>query len=89
MRIRKAIEDKLTQALNPIHLEITDNSHKHAGHSGTHPEGESHFALVVVAKAFEGVSRVQRQRMVYDALAEEMSNHIHALELKTQTPDEM
>ncbi|MBL4692140.1 MAG: BolA family transcriptional regulator [Magnetovibrio sp.] len=88
MRIRNAIEAKLTEALSPDFLEITDNSNKHAGHSGAHPDGESHFALVVVSTAFEGLTRVKRQRLVYAALAEEMDNHIHALELKTQTPSE-
>lgn len=88
MRVRTAIETKLKEALNPEHLEVTDNSHQHAGHAGSRPEGESHFAVVVVSKAFEGQNRVQRQRMVYAALAEEMANEIHALELKTLTPDE-
>jgi len=88
MRIRNAIETKLTAALDPLRLDIIDNSAQHAGHGGAHPDGESHFALVVVTKAFEGLSRVQRQRLVYAALAEEMTDHIHALELKTQTPDE-
>lgn len=89
MRIRQAIETKLNAALNPLRLDIIDNSAKHAGHGGAHPDGESHFALEVVSKAFEGLSRVQRQRLVYGALAEEMTNHIHALELKTLTPDEV
>lgn len=88
MRIRDAIQTKLTAALRPERLDIIDNSHRHEGHAGAHPEGESHFAIVVVSEAFAGLSRVQRQRLVYDALAEEMSNHIHALELKTLTPDE-
>lgn len=88
MRIRTAIEEKLTKALAPVHLEVIDNSHQHAGHAGAHPQGESHFAVIVVSKAFEGLSRVARQRLVYDAIAQEMADHIHALELKTQTPDE-
>ncbi|HEY9080949.1 BolA family protein [Magnetovibrio sp.] len=88
MRVRNAIESKLTAALNPVHLEVIDNSAKHAGHAGARPEGESHFAVVVVSSAFEGQNRVQRQRLVYAALAEEMANNIHALELKTLTPEE-
>lgn len=88
MRIRTAIETKLTAALAPNHLEVIDNSASHAGHSGAHPEGESHFKVIVVSSAFEGKNRVQRQRLVYDALAEEMANHVHALELKTLTPAE-
>ena len=88
MRIYNAIETKITEALKPTFLEITDNSAKHAGHVGAHPEGESHFALVVVSEAFEGLNRVARQRLVYAAIAQEMADHIHALELKTQTPGE-
>ncbi|MCR4379091.1 MAG: BolA family transcriptional regulator [Rhodospirillales bacterium] len=88
MRIRTAMENKLKAALNPERLEIIDNSARHAGHAGAHPEGESHFKLIVVSSAFEGKSRVQRQRLVYDALAEEMANHVHALELQTLTPAE-
>ena len=88
MRVRNAIESKLTAALSPDHLEVIDNSAKHAGHGGARPEGESHFAVIVVSSAFEGQNRVQRQRMVYAALADEMANDIHALELKTLTPEE-
>lgn len=88
MRIRSAIESKLNAALAPERLEVIDDSASHAGHAGAHPEGESHFKVVVVSAAFEGKSRVERQRLVYGALADEMSDHIHALELKTQTPAE-
>jgi len=88
MRIRTAIETKLTAALAPLRLEVIDNSAQHAGHAGARPEGESHFKVIVVSKAFEGQNRVQRQRMVYAALAEEMAAHIHALELQTLAPGE-
>jgi len=89
MHVRATIENKLNAALNPEHLEVIDNSAKHAGHAGANPDGESHFEVVVVASSFEGQNRVQRQRMVYEALAEEMAGKVHALELKTLTPDEM
>lgn len=88
MRIRTAIETKLTRALSPKRLEVIDESARHAGHAGAHPEGESHFKVVVVAEAFEGLSRVARQRLVYDTLKEELTDHVHALELKTMTPAE-
>ena len=88
MSVAARIEEKLTAALSPQRLDVIDDSHQHAGHSGAHPEGESHFSVTVVASAFEGKSRVERQRMVYTALADEMANRIHALALKTQTPDE-
>ena len=88
MRVRTAIEEKLTAALSPDHIEVVDNSAKHAGHAGANPEGESHFAVMVVSEAFAGKNRVQRQRMVYEALAEEMAGPVHALDLKTLAPGE-
>jgi len=88
MRIRNAMESKLQQALTPQRLEIIDNSAQHAGHAGANPEGESHFAVAIVSSAFEGLGRVARQRLIYDALAEEMNDHIHALEIKALTPAE-
>lgn len=88
MKIRNAIEANLTEALRPTRLEIVDESHRHAGHAGAHPEGESHFRLTVVAQAFEGKSRVDRQRLVYGALRDLMASRIHALALTTLTPAE-
>ncbi len=69
-------------------LEITDESDLHRGHAGARPGGESHFRLKVVAQIFEGLSRVERQRLVNRALAEELSGPIHALAMETRTPDE-
>jgi BolA protein len=88
MRVAAAIERKLNEALAPERLDIVDESHKHAGHAGARPEGESHFRVTVVSDAFQGKNRVQRQRLVYRALAEEMESDIHALALLTQTPEE-
>ncbi|MEM7121090.1 MAG: BolA family protein [Pseudomonadota bacterium] len=88
MRVAQAIEQKLKAALSPEHLDIVDESHLHAGHAGARPEGESHFRVTIVAAQFRGLGRVQRQRMVYQALSEEMASDIHALALVTQTPEE-
>lgn len=88
MSVAATIEEKLTRALSPTHLDVVDDSHRHAGHAGANPDGESHFAVTVVSTAFAGKSRVERQRMVYGALAEEMAGRVHALVLKTLTPDE-
>lgn len=88
MRVAAAIEDKLTSALQPTRLSIVDESHKHRGHAGARPEGESHFRVEIVSAAFEGKSRIERQRMTYAALSEEMTTDIHALALKTLTPGE-
>lgn len=81
------IERKLTEALSPVRLDVIDESHLHAGHAGARPEGESHFRVEITSTAFEGKSRVERQRLVYGALAEEMAGPIHALALKTLSPD--
>jgi BolA protein len=88
MRVAEAIEHKLEAAFQPRHLDIVDESHLHAGHAGARPEGESHFRVTVVSDAFRGKSRVERQRMVYRALADELASDIHALALVTRTPEE-
>jgi BolA protein len=88
MRVAARIRDKLNQALAPERLEITDESHRHAGHAGARPEGETHFRVEIVAAAFEGEARVARQRRVYAILADDLKTDIHALSLVTLTPAE-
>ena len=88
MEMAKRIETKLTQRLEPTRLEIVDDSAKHQGHAGWSPGGETHFNVLVVSGAFEGQSRVARQRLVYEILAEELEERVHALQLKTLTPAE-
>ncbi len=88
MRTSEAIREKLMAALSPGRLTVVDESHHHVGHAGHRPEGESHFRVEIVSKAFEGKNRVERQRMVYAVLNEELSAGLHALALKTVTPDE-
>lgn len=83
-RMRRKLED----AFAPSRLDIVDDSHHHAGHSGARPEGETHFHVTIVASAFAGASRVERQRKVYAALAEEMKGRVHALQLTTLAPGE-
>jgi BolA family transcriptional regulator, general stress-responsive regulator len=87
-RVAETIRAKLTAALAPARLAIVDESHRHAGHAGARPEGESHFNVTIVAAAFAGQSRVARQRLVYGLLAEELRTDIHALSLTTLTPAE-
>lgn len=88
MRVAHLIREKLTAALNPVRLEVIDESHRHAGHAGARPGGETHFRVEVVAAAFQGKSRLERQRLVYETLREEMSDQIHALSLVTRAPGE-
>lgn len=77
-------------ALKPSSLQVIDNSEQHAGHAGALGlNGESHFALSIVAEAFEGLSMVQRHRLVYTLLDEEMrAGHIHALQIDARSPSE-
>ncbi len=70
------------------HLAIVDESHRHAGHAGARPEGETHFAVTITSAAFAGLGRVARQRLVYDALKQELAASVHALSLTTLAPDE-
>ncbi len=88
MRVAQIIETKLTEALRPVALVVTDDSARHAGHAGARDGGESHFTLDIVSAEFVGKSRVARQRLVYQLLAEELKGPIHALSLVTRTPDE-
>lgn len=88
MTVQDIIRDKLTQALAPTRLAVADNSHRHAGHAGARPEGETHFRVEIVAAAFAGRSRVERQRMVYAVLAAELADRVHALQLRTLAPGE-
>ncbi len=88
MKVAETIRTKLTAALAPANLTIIDESDRHAGHAGSRPEGETHFQVIVVASAFEGKSRLERQRMIYGVLADELADRVHALTLKTLTPDE-
>ncbi|MBM3601712.1 MAG: BolA family transcriptional regulator [Alphaproteobacteria bacterium] len=79
---------KLARALAPERLDIEDDSHRHAGHAGARPGGESHFRLTIVSQAFAGKSRVERQRMVYALLEDEFKAGLHALQLQTLAPGE-
>ena len=89
MSVAALIEKKLEAALEPVRLEIVDESHLHAGHANAPEGGESHFHVTVAAAAFEGQNLVSRQRKVYEILADELAGPIHALSLSTLTPDEV
>ena len=82
------IRARLRDALAPERVEIEDESRLHAGHAGARPGGESHFRALVVSTRFEGKARVERQRMVYAALGDLMQGSIHALAMRTLTPEE-
>jgi BolA protein len=80
------IEQALAQALQPSELAVRDDSHLHAGHAGAR-EGR-HFSVTICSTRFEGLSRVGRHRLVYDALASLMPRGIHALAIEASAPRE-
>lgn len=88
MRIAGIIRERLEQGFKPLRLEITDESHRHAGHGGAKASGETHFGVLIVSAAFAGKNRVARHRMVYAALQDLMDAPVHALALTTRTPEE-
>lgn len=85
-RIEK-IEKLLTDALAPITLQITDDSHEHAGHGGFNEDG-SHFSVSIVSKVFDDLDTLARHRAIYDALGDMMQQEIHALKISARAPDE-
>lgn len=82
------IETQLRARFSPVHFVLTDQSGQHAGHAGARPGGETHYHLAMRASAFDGLSRVARQRLVYDTLREEFDTGLHALSLDLKTPPE-
>ena len=84
--IAQRITQKLEQAFAPHALSVVDESNQHHGHAGSHPSGESHFRVKIMAQAFKGKSRVECHRMVNAALAEELKSRGHALAIETSAP---
>ena len=82
-----AIEQQLTDAFHPTEIRVKDQSHLHAGHVGSE-DGKGHFEVLIVSDTFDGQSRVQRHRMVFDAIGQLMETDIHALRIKALAPDE-
>jgi BolA family transcriptional regulator, general stress-responsive regulator len=87
MRVATEIRRRLAH-LQASRLELIDESARHAGHAGARPQGESHFRLLIIADAFNGRSRIERQRMVYGALGDLMRTDVHALSITALTPAE-
>jgi len=81
--IASTIENKLSTACKPQHMELLNESHMHAG-----PATDSHFKLVLVTAEFDGLNRVKRHQMVYRILAEELAGPVHALALHLYSPEE-
>jgi BolA protein len=75
-------------ALQPLALELEDESAQHAGHAGSRPSGGSHWRLAIVSEAFRGKNAVARHRMVYEALGDLMKRDIHALKIEASAPEQ-
>ena len=81
------IRQELKDRFEPTELLVKDQSQLHAGHEGA-KDGKGHFDVTIVSAAFEGHNRIQRHRMVYDALDKLLLTDIHALRIKAFTPSE-
>ena len=80
------IRQRLTEALEPETLDIEDDSASHAGHARA--GGGGHFNVIIISDKFSGLNLIKRHRLVYDAVADIMNTEIHALSMKTYSPDE-
>ena len=82
MPVREAIVQKLSAKFAPSHLEVIDESHRHQGHSGSRPGGETHFRVRIAAPALAGQSRIAQHRAVMAALDAELKGGVHALAIE-------
>ena len=79
------IRDILTEVFSPSALDVIDDSHKHAGHAGARPDGETHYTIKIGSVEFEGQSRVATQRAILAALKPEFETGLHALSIKASS----
>lgn len=88
MRTADLITQKLTEAFNPKSLRVEDESHRHEGHAGHRPGGQTHFRVYIVSEAFKGKTRIERHRMINEKLSGELAGGVHALAIHASAPDE-
>jgi BolA protein len=86
MSTRDTIIEKLTRRFSPTHLEVVDESHRHAGHSGWRKEGETHFRVRIATRQFDGKPRLAQHRAVMQALEGELKGGVHALAIEIVGP---
>jgi BolA protein len=86
MRMEDLITNKLTEAFVPESLQVVDESHRHEGHAGHRPGGETHFRVHIVSEAFRGKSRIERHRMINATLSAELAGSVHALAIHASAP---
>jgi BolA protein len=88
MSMKQQIADKLNEAFAPQSLDVVDESHRHEGHAGHRPGGETHYRIHIVSTAFDGKSRIERHRMINATLAAELGAGVHALAIHARAPGE-
>ena len=88
MQTSDIISRKLTEAFAPQSLKVEDESHRHEGHAGHRPGGQTHFRVYIVADAFKGKTRLARHRMINDILSSELAGGVHALAIHATAPGE-
>jgi len=88
MLLSEIIKEKIEKSLSIAGVIIEDESYKHEGHPGSRPGGETHFKIKVISESFSGKSRIERQRMIFRALENEMKEKIHAISIAALTPKE-
>lgn len=88
MRTADFITEKLTAAFTPQSLKVEDESHRHEGHAGHRPGGQTHFRVYIVSDAFKGKSRLERHRMINEILSGELAGGVHALAIHAAAPGE-
>ena len=88
MAVVDTIIKKLEERFAPERLEVLDESYRHKGHAGARQGGETHFRVKITSAEFDGLTRIERHRLINDCLAEELAGPIHALNLRARTPYE-
>jgi BolA protein len=88
MQVKNQIADKLNAAFAPQSLNVIDESHRHEGHAGHRPGGQSHFRVHIISEAFRGKSRIERHRMINQTLSGELAGGVHALAIHASAPGE-
>ena len=88
MQTADLITKKLTEAFAPQSLEVIDESHRHEGHAGHRPGGQTHYSVHIVSDAFKGKTRIERHRLINQSLATELAGGVHALAIHASAPGE-
>lgn len=83
MSVKEEIETRLRKKFEIIHLKVVDESHKHVGHSGYNPDGESHFRIKITSPDFKCMSRVNQHKAIHQVLQDLLESRIHALSIKS------